>query len=150
MRKINLVGDSDHRFAQAFNAHIQEVGLTLLEVSDKTGVSYEHVRKLSRGLACPSRLMLKALCDALQLDHHEMTKLVTVDRIHSQFGHIPEEIVGKNPALAKIESMWPLLSDEQRACLEAQAQVLVEMNKAKAIAHTHSASGDTDNTETLP
>jgi transcriptional regulator with XRE-family HTH domain len=132
MRRVNrrqsLQRDCTSRFAEALKLCMEERGLSLLDVSDRTEMSYEHTRKLTRGLASPSPAMLKVLCAALDLDRQEMNKLVTIDKIHRQFGHIPEEISGKNPALGKIEFLWPKLTDEQRAGLEAQAAALVTMN----------------------
>jgi hypothetical protein len=42
---------------------MKELKVSLLWVADKSGVSYEHIRKLSRGAAILSPLMLKEVCD---------------------------------------------------------------------------------------
>ncbi len=124
------VPETENLFAQAINDKMAELSLTLLELSDKTGASYEHVRKLSRGLASPSPLMLKEICEVLKLNRKDMERIVTADKIRAQFGKIPDEIAGKNPEMTKLEQYWPNLTPEQKAGLEAQARTLIQLNRA--------------------
>lgn len=108
------------------------MGSAFRDLADKTGLSYEHVRKPSRGQTCPSFLALKEICTVLQVDVKKMEKLVTADKIRYQFGEIPDEIAGKNPELVKIEQAWQHLTVDQKSGIEAQVLALVRINQERA------------------
>lgn len=91
--------------------------------------SYEHTRKVVRGIAAPSRLFLKAICNVLDLDLDEMWKLVVADKIRRKFGNLPEILAGKNPELEPLERVWPSLTEEQKKSLVYVAQGLAQSNK---------------------
>ncbi|HKW24318.1 MAG TPA: hypothetical protein VJN48_00960 [Terriglobales bacterium] len=109
------------RFAQALADRLKEIGMDLRELSEKVENSYEHCRKMRAGDSLPSNQMLRAVCLATGLDLHEMKKLVTADKIKTEYGDIPEELAGKDPSMAKLERLWKHLGAADRRVLEASA-----------------------------
>lgn len=116
-------------FAEALTKHLEQTGMSIINLSDKTGMSYEHARKLLRGKTMPSPLMLKAICEAMGLDHDEMNRLVTADRIRMRFGTVPLEISGKKPQLAGLERVVDELSPRQISELEGMAKTMARNNR---------------------
>jgi hypothetical protein len=65
-------------------ARMKELDLDIRRVAADTKATYEHVRKIVRGGAFPSRYYLLVLCDVLKLDVNEMERLVAMDKIESK------------------------------------------------------------------
>jgi len=101
---------------------MEELNLSIADLAEKVGATYEHVRSLVRGKSVPSKLMVDALAKALKMDSAELERLATADRIRVKFGKIPLELAGKNPEMEPLERVWKHLSEEHKADLIAQAQ----------------------------
>src|SRR5947209_10318698 len=74
------------RFGTAFYKALNENNLPLVEFARKVGQNYEYMRKVVRGLNTPSKLLLPVLCNALHLDHEQMTVLVMEDFLVKKYG----------------------------------------------------------------
>lgn len=123
-RKTEPVG----LFAQALSHHIDKLNVNLRILAHQCDSTYEHMRKLRVGDALPSPLMLKAVCNALGLDLREMQRCVVADHIRADYGTMPDIIAGKNPELARIEQMWPYLTEGQKQDVETMIAALVHRN----------------------
>jgi transcriptional regulator with XRE-family HTH domain len=93
---------------------MQKLGLSIRDVSGNVDMTYEHVRRIVRGEALPSRFVLKPMCEYLGLNYKEADKLANADRIRKKFGTIPLELAGKNPELEPIEKVWNKLTEQQK------------------------------------
>ena len=124
-------GDANEpgQFASALQQRLDDRQMTLKELANEIEASYEHCRKLVRGSASPSPLLLKQICSTLDLDLEKMKRLVTADQNRSRYGTIPDELSGKNPDLARMERLWPGLNTEQKEVLEVLAETLVARNR---------------------
>jgi transcriptional regulator with XRE-family HTH domain len=112
--------------AEAINKRMEELGWSLIDLSDKAEISYEHARKLSRGTTRPSHLVLKAVCAALKLSFDDMNELVVADTIKHQFGNVPEKLAGKNPKLVTLERLAEKLDPRQLKDLEDIARTMAK------------------------
>lgn len=105
------------QFAVALTTAMEEKGWSLRNLSEELDTTYEHLRKLCRGMAFPSKYLLwegkKNICEILGLDREQMRRLVIADKIQSKYGGIPFELSGKNPRFTKIERLLPNLTDDQ-------------------------------------
>jgi len=101
------------QFAVAVNNKLEEKGWSVLRLAEELDATYEHVRKIAKGLTFPSMRFLKDLCRVLGLDYGQMARLVVADKIEKKYGGIPAELAGKNPRFTQIERLLPGLSDEQ-------------------------------------
>lgn len=123
---------SDTMFGQKLQAAMDEKRMEIRDLSDAIGSTYEYVRKLVRGLALPSKYMLKILCDHLKLNFDEMATLVTSDHLNKKYGGIPLELAGKNPAVEPFERNWKHLNKDQRDILLTQLRTFVSNNRKHA------------------
>lgn len=115
--------------AEVLTARMQELKLSIAELAEKVGTSYEYVRKIVKGDTVPSEFMVRELSEALKINRAELERLTVADRIRVKFGTIPLELAGKNPELEPLERVWNHLSQEHKADLIAQAQAWAKRDR---------------------
>ena len=115
--------------AEVLTARMQELKLSIAELAEKVGTSYEYVRKIVKGDTVPSEFMVRELSEALKINRAELELLTVADRIRVKFGTIPLELAGKNPELEPLERVWNHLSQEHKADLIAQAQAWAKRDR---------------------
>jgi hypothetical protein len=98
-------------------------------LAGQVGITYEHARKIVRGVAFPSKLLLPKICRALGLDKEEMTRLVISDRLKKKYGNIPSELAGETERSVKIGRLLPRLTDEQFENLLGMAEGWANRNR---------------------
>src|SRR5262249_4900906 len=91
--------------------------------------SYEHMRKLYKGLAYPSSGLLKEICKVLGLDAHTMAGLVAKDKLEGRFGKHLYVALGHDPRAAQFEELVPHLSQEQVDLFLEQMRAEVRANR---------------------
>jgi len=96
------------RLARALVERMNQLDLTIRQLAHHTGLTYEHIRKLAKGEAHPSRLALQELCRVLQLQPQEMENLAVADRIEKKYGGIPHALAGHHPELALLAAGWDM------------------------------------------
>jgi len=124
--EINL---PPNQTGEKVTARMQELKLSISDVAEKMGISYEHVRKIAKGETVPSKLMIQALSEALKIDRRQLERLATADQIRIKFGTIPFELAKKNPELEPLERIWKDLSQEHKDDLIAQAQAWAKRDR---------------------
>ncbi|HUK86717.1 MAG TPA: helix-turn-helix transcriptional regulator [Terriglobales bacterium] len=120
------------RLAQSLVERMNQLDLTLRQVAERTGLTYEHVRKLAKGAAFPSRLALRELCRVLALDLAEMDRRAVADRLERKYGGIPHALAGKHPELSLLAPWWDLLTEEQKTSFRIQIRSVAESNQRMA------------------
>jgi transcriptional regulator with XRE-family HTH domain len=116
-------------FAARVVERMEALGLESIDLSDKTGATYQHIRGIVKGDSFPSPFFLRILCDVLQLDLDEMTKLLAADKIVHKFGGVPELLSGIDPTLMPVERVWKKLKKEQQTELIDRAKQLARQNR---------------------
>lgn len=119
-------------FGQALQDKMDEKGLDIRGLAEQAETTYEYVRKMLRGLALPSKYMLKVLCANLGMNEREMEKLLVADRIRMKYGKIPALLAGKNPELEPIERVWGSLSAGHKEDLIRMAQTWAKHDREAA------------------
>ncbi len=119
----------DGRLARALAERMNELDLSIKDVASRSGLTYEHVRKLVKGEAYPSRLTLRELCQVLRLESGEMNELAVADRLEKKYGGIPHAFAGRHPELSLLERWWDLLTDEQKESFRVQIRSVAESNE---------------------
>ena len=120
------------RLSQSLVERMNQLDLTLRQVAERTGLTYEHVRKLAKGAAFPSRLALRELCRVLTLDPAEMDRRAVADRLEKKYGGIPHALAGKHPELSLLAPWWDLLTEEQKTSFRIQIRSVAESNQRVA------------------
>jgi transcriptional regulator with XRE-family HTH domain len=117
------------RFARALAERMNERDVPIRRLAEHTGLTYEHVRKLVKGAAFPSRLALRELCRILGLREPEMQELIVADRLEKKYGGIPHALAGKHPELSLLARSWDLLTTEQKDMFRIQIKSVAEANE---------------------
>ena len=120
--------EPEGRFARALVERMNRLDLTIRQLAERSGLTYEHVRKLAKGEAFPSRLALRQLCALLDLEHAEMERLAVADRIEKKYGGIPHALAGKHPELSLLAPWWDRLTAEQKTSFRIQIKSVAENN----------------------
>jgi transcriptional regulator with XRE-family HTH domain len=118
-----------NRVSEAVNAAMEASELSIRQLALRVGVTYEQIRKVSRGESAPSALLLKELCAILDLDLEKMTEKLAADKIERKYGELPALMSGKNPELAPLELVWPRLTEAQKKDLIHWAQHWARQNR---------------------
>jgi len=123
---------SQGRFGRALAERMNVLDLTIRRLAELSGLTYEHIRKLVRGAAFPSRLALRELCRVLSLDPANMETLAVADRIEKKYGGIPHALSGKHPELSLLVPFWDLLTAEQKESFRIQIKSVAQANQRMA------------------
>lgn len=126
-----VAGKSKGRLARALTARMNELDLTVRQIAERTGLTYEHIRKLVRGEAYPSKLALREICSVLGLDVRQMETLAVADRVESKYGGIPHALAGKHPELSLLAPWWDRLTADQKESFRVQIRSVAEANSPK-------------------
>jgi hypothetical protein len=117
-------------FAAALDAQINKRRMSVRKLAEKTDSTYEHMRKLARGLALPSRKLINSIAVALSWDADEATQFVVADKIQKNYGAVPIKISGQiNVTLKPFVNLIPQLTDEQRKMFLEQMRAIIRMNR---------------------
>lgn len=117
------------RLARALVERMNQLDLTIRQLAEHTGLTYEHIRKLAKGEAHPSRLALQELCRVLRLEPAEMESLAVADRIEKKYGGIPHALAGHHPELSLIAPWWDMLTQEQKDFFRIEIRSVAEANR---------------------
>ena len=77
---------SKTRFGEMLQKAMADKQLSIKELSEQVGSTYEYTRRLCRGLSLPSKYMLGALAPILGLDVAEAQKLIDYDKLLVRYG----------------------------------------------------------------
>jgi transcriptional regulator with XRE-family HTH domain len=117
------------RFGTALRSAMDAKSVSAKELADRVKITYEHVRKLIRGDAYPSKSLLTLICQTLEWDSDKATQLAHTDKIERKFGGVPALLAGKNPELSDIERHWEYLHDEQKETVKVLVAALADRNR---------------------
>jgi ribosome-binding protein aMBF1 (putative translation factor) len=106
-------------------------GVSIEDLAREMDITYEHARRLSRGEAVPSVLLLKSVCNRLKLDFTEMNRIAVADKIRQKYGDVAVLLAGRKPDMEGMERLWDKLTHEQKETLTTTAQSLVKQNKTR-------------------
>ncbi len=120
------------RFGTGLRSAMDAKGLSARDLADRAKITYEHVRKLIRGDAYPSKSLLRVICQELDWDPERALQLSHTDKIERKFGGVPAMLAGKNPELSEIERHWEYLNDEQKNTVKVLIAALADRNRTVA------------------
>ena len=134
-RKMPLAVDLNPqgRLARALVDRMNQIDLTIRQLAQRTGLTYEHIRKLAKGEAHPSRLALREICGVLQLEPGRMESLAIADRIEKKYGGIPHALAGQHPELSLLAPWWDLLTEEQKDFFRIEIRGVAEANRRQFV-----------------
>jgi transcriptional regulator with XRE-family HTH domain len=124
--------ESGGRFGNSLFAALEKKEMSVRELAAATDSTYEHMRKLVRGWAYPSKYILKEICKTLNLDLADMQKMVDADKMQHKFGKNAHAVFGRDPRIAEYEEIVAHLTDEQHNMFITQMKSVARMNRKQA------------------
>jgi transcriptional regulator with XRE-family HTH domain len=123
---------SNTRFATTLVKELERQGISMPELAQRTNLSYEHIRKLAKGLAYPSEPAVAAIAKALALDRADLLRMVVEDKMgrtfRFKFHALTEADEGLDPLLP-IKRVWSQLTPEQREMVIGMVQGMADRNR---------------------
>lgn len=117
---------AEGRYGEALHRKMQEHEMDIRRLALESGATYEHIRKLVRGMALPSGSLMTGICKVLKWDKGEAQRLVAADQVEKKYGtDLPKEMTGIDPALVPFNRVIPKLDPEQRKMLLTMAKSLI-------------------------
>lgn len=117
--------------SERLRAQMDKKALSIRDVAEATGLTYEHIRNIARGNVVPSKFIIRDIAKALDLSVKDLEKAAVADRIRIKYGTIPLELSGKNPELEPIERAWLHLSEEHKKDIISMAQTYAKRDQEK-------------------
>jgi transcriptional regulator with XRE-family HTH domain len=106
----------------------QQKGHSIEQITEQTDVGYEQVRRILRGLTIPSKPVLRQICEFLKLDFEEFSRIRSRDEIRKKHGVNVLREFSLEHDLAKLETAWPSLRDEQKRLLLGMLESFLKEN----------------------
>src|SRR5262249_48830312 len=101
---------------------------TMRDLEKRIDFSYEHIRKVFRGMSIMSEGFNVAVCKALSLNEAEMWDLALREKMQAKYGALGElAIPGSNEEL---KEAWGELTTDQRAQVKQWVVQLADANRA--------------------
>jgi predicted transcriptional regulator len=116
-------------FNTAFEARMAELGISAKDLSTRSSVTYEHIRKLIKGQCLPSPVCLRKLSAALDMNEKEMSGRVEKDRAIFGFGNAAWEAWGVNPRMGTFYMLFPVLSRTEQEFVHRQVRGLMAITR---------------------
>ena len=117
------------RFSDALEKHMNDKKISIRDLSSLVGITYEHARRITKGLAFPSPRLFKDVCEALKVKPGEWEKLLVADQMETKFGGVTATLAGKNPAFVPFEKVLYKLTEEQRKAFLMQMNAVAAQNR---------------------
>lgn len=112
MPKISV--DANGRFGHMLKEAAIRKGLSLADIAREFDYAYEQIRKLVEGKSGPGDKLLKGLCKFLDLNQRDADRAVLCDSLERSYGvEKIWEVLGRDPRLAEIEPLLPLLTKQE-------------------------------------
>jgi transcriptional regulator with XRE-family HTH domain len=119
-------------FKTELGARLQEIaqqkGYSIEKITEQTDVGYEQIRRILRGLAIPSKPVLRQICEFLKLNFDEFNRIRSRDEIRKKHGVGMLRDFNPENDLAKLEAAWPTLRGEQKRLLLGMLESFLKEN----------------------
>ncbi len=122
--------ESSGRLGNALFAALAKNGMSLRDLAVQTDSTYEHMRKMTKGMAFATDVRLRQICKVLGLNFSEMQKLMTQDKMEKRFGKNAYAMSSRDPRSAQFDQVIPHLTDEQVEMLLTQGRALMRSNRS--------------------
>jgi transcriptional regulator with XRE-family HTH domain len=124
--------ESGGLFGTALADALDKNGMSIRRLAAMTKGTYEHLRKLIRGLAYPSPYRLEAICKILNMNLEEMDLLITRDKMQHKFGDNVSTIMERDPQSVKFDELTSRLTAEEADMFMTQMRAVINARKRGA------------------
>lgn len=121
---------AEGRFGRHLFAAMADNNVDIRETAKRVDSTYEHIRKLVKGLANPSPYMLIKLSKALKgFNQNEAHKLVDLDKAQKKFKGNFNEMAGIPEDADAFLKDWAYLTPNQKEMLTIQVSAIAMQNR---------------------
>jgi transcriptional regulator with XRE-family HTH domain len=120
------------QFTQALKDTMEERNMSIKDLAQVCGITYEHARRFSHGINIPTDALIHKLCDHLELDCEQWKAKANADRITARFGTIPASLARPESCIDLLEGVWQKLTVDQQDGIIEQATAMAAANTKKA------------------
>jgi hypothetical protein len=117
------------KFATLVQDAMAKQRVSIRDMQDVTGMTYEHTRKLVKGLAHPSPNIIRAFAEKLQLNADELEKMSVEYRIKSRYGRVSSVLAGISPRMEALAAVEPFLNERDIEELVSLANMKARINR---------------------
>lgn len=96
------------------------------QVNQVTDITYEQIRRITKGEYPPSRMLLRVVCNLLGLNFKQLDDILSEDILRRKHGDVLLRMAGQNPELAPFERVWGRLSEGDKQGLIASAEAMAK------------------------
>jgi transcriptional regulator with XRE-family HTH domain len=119
------------RLAEILTEAMKVKEVSIRDLALATGVTYEHIRRVVRGMNNPATPLLKLICASLQLNETDLMQYAAADELERKYGDVPAILSGKAPDMVMLERYWAHLTPDQKQDLTNLAQQWATRNREK-------------------
>jgi transcriptional regulator with XRE-family HTH domain len=120
------------RFGKELAHLVGQKNMTLRDLAGAIDSTYEHMRKLVRGLAYPSKYLRDAIAKTLGVSGDDLQKLIDMDKMESKFGANLHAQLGTNSQAEKYLGDIRHVPDVEWERVRAQFLALEKFYKQQA------------------
>ena len=122
-------------FGEALQQEMEEKNISIQNLSDEIGVTYEHVRRLIKSMAFPSKPLMGMMAQALKWNKErmaEMQRMVLKDKLKHKYADLPESLYGgdKDPKYDRAERNLRKLNEAQFEMISSMIEAAAKSARA--------------------
>jgi transcriptional regulator with XRE-family HTH domain len=117
------------QYAQRIVKELNEQGLSISDLQEMLGTTYEHARKIVKGASHASKHVRQKIAELLGVPFEELEKLDVADRIRKNYGSLPTIIAGKHPEVEPFERIILQLDEPFREMYLAMGRNLLHQQQ---------------------
>jgi transcriptional regulator with XRE-family HTH domain len=149
MKKTQAIQHS--HFAEILNAEMQQLDITIRELSKQLRISCEHARRLQAGEVLPSRLLLEKSAKVVGIPVEQLQLAVERDKILKKYGrHLLDKTRATPERFTLFRPLLESLAPDQVVTAYAKVLGLLHPVKAKRLQTSNASSRERTVKKSLP
>jgi len=121
------------RLPLALQRAIELRRISLDHLAQRVDSTYEHMRRLVRGLAYPSRNLLRSIAMVLGEDFEQLQNKLELDKLYERYGGIPKFLKSEPRLPKQLQDDFMKLSPCNREIAVATARILLKYQNQKTV-----------------
>lgn len=114
------------RFPEALLRTIERQGISLTDLARRVNSTYEHIRRLVRGLSYPSPPLLHSIARELGDSSEKLQQIMELDKIYDKYGRIPQFLMVKSTIPPSMRDGFQKLSARNKTIVVELVRILIK------------------------
>jgi transcriptional regulator with XRE-family HTH domain len=129
-----MVDKNVGKFANRLQQAMENNNVSVKDLCEMIDMTYEHTRKIAKGLVVPSKNMAGIIAEAMKLPKRELQELAMEDKLLAKFGGVASKMAGRNPELEPIDAVWGIFDENDKREIYQYVQMRADMKKQRKVA----------------